>query len=437
MTKKLPQARVVRWLKKNKKVVRAASSLMIISAIGVALLVFTKAATPLTSIEVESGVLGQGAQALSVTGASGTAVRLGTTASAASGKFYIVGKQIVDPDGNIFVPMGANVGMRQAPYLENNYLFNYFGTANDKSEQVKAWGWNTIRPNINCAPTGSPSVAETLAGLDQLINEYTAKKLVVMITCRVTVGTDYSYSSAQVQASLPFIKTVAQKYKDNPYVWMNTFNEPIVNQSAWTALNQSLYNDVRAVAPDMLFVADLAGMGNQIESIADANLATSFGAGKCNVLYDWHAYGFINGQWATDAEHQTYISRVASKNIAMVIGEFGDPLKDGGAPLTLQDPTVPGVAGNPDQNRIGANAVISYARPAGYGLIWWIATGDSNAGIVYSLTKDKTSPWTVTAANASTKLSATGKRFWDSSHQNHNLGKFTGSLAASGCASAQ
>lgn len=414
---------------------RLGSVLVATIVAGIALLLITQAASQTFSLQAESG---DGANlAVNNTGASGgQAVRFAAPGSTAPGKFYIVGKQIVDPDGNIFLPMGANVGMRQAPYLENNYLFNYFGTANDKSEAVKAWGWNTIRPNINCAPTSSPSAAETLAGLDQLVNEYTAKKLVVMVTCRVTVGVDYAYNSSQIQASLPMIKTIADRYKDNPYVWMNPFNEPTVNQSAWSALNQSLYNDVRARAPDMMYVADLAGLGNQIEALADTNMAADFGAGKCNVLYDWHAYGFING-YGNDATHQQYINKLVSKNLPMVVGEFGDPLKDDGSPLRATDPTVPGVAGNPDQNRIGANAVMSYGPSNGYGLIWWIATGDSNQGIVYSLTKDKSSPWTVTSANAATKLSPAGKRFWDLSHQNHNLGRFTGSLASSGCASAQ
>lgn len=414
---------------------RSVLVLLVTITAGITLLAISRAATSTQVIEAEAG--NNYGLAGPATGAVGQAVRFTATGGpVASGKFYVVDNQIIDPDGSIFLPMGANVGMRQAPYLEHSYLFNYFGTANDQSEAVKAWGWNTIRPNINCAPTSNPSVAETLEGLDQLVNEYTAKKLVVMVTCRVTVGTNYAYSSSQIQASLPLIKTIAQRYKDNPYVWMNTFNEPIVDQSAWTSLNQSLYNDVRALAPDMMFVADLAGLGNQIETLGDGNLATDFGSGKCNVLYDWHAYGFING-YGSDATHQQYINKVLSKKIPLVVGEFGDPLKDNGSPLTANDPTVPGVAGNPDQNRIGANAVISYGPPAGYGLIWWIATGDSNQGIVYSLTKDKTSPWTVTQANAATKLSPTGKRFWDVSHQNHNLGKFTGNLARSGCASAQ
>jgi hypothetical protein len=177
-------------------------------------------------------------------------------------------------------------------------------------------------------------------------------------------------------------------------------------------------------------------LGNQIETLADGNLATTFGAGKCNVLYDWHAYGFING-YGNDATHQQYINRVASKNIALVVGEFGDPLKADGSPLMASDPTVPGVAGNPEQNRIGANAVLSYGPSNGYGLIWWIATGDSNQGIVYSLTKDKSSPWTVTTGNAASKLAPAGKRFWDLTHPLPAVNRFTGSVASSGCASAQ
>ncbi len=359
------------------------------------------------------------------------------TPNTATGKFYVVGKQIVDPEGNVFLPMGANVGMRQSPQLERNYIFNYFGTANDKSEQVKAWGWNTIRPNINCNPGSNPSFADTMAGLDQLVNEYTPKKIVVMVTCRVDVSHDHPYNDGEIQASLPMVKAIAAKYKDYPYVWMNPYNEPIVNQSVWTPLNQSLYNDVRALAPNMMYVADLAGSGNQIETLVDGNLATTFGTGKCNVLYDWHAYGFING-FANDATHKDYITRLAAKNIAMIVGEFGDPLLQDGSPFIKRtNPGGDGIAGDPVQNRIAANAVIKYAPPAGYGLVWWIATGDRNDQITYSLTKDMTSPWTVTEANAATKLAPAGKAFWDASHQNHNLGKFTGNIRDSGCASAQ
>ena len=438
-TSKKIQRKIGRWLTKYSKTVRPAVFILTTIIIGIVLIVLTRAATPTSSLESESGAItGRASQVTDTSASKGKAIKFNGQAATPTGKFYVVGKNIVDPSGNIFLPMGANVGMRQAPYLEHNYLFNYFGTANDQIAAVKAWGWNTIRPNINCAPSGSPSYAETMAGLDALVTEYTKgpQKLVVMVTCRVVVGTDYAYNSSTIQASLPMIKDIARTYKDNPYVWMNTFNEPISNQNAWTSLNQSLYNDVRALAPDMMFVADLAGLGNQIETLADGNLATTFGTGKCNVLYDWHAYGFING-YGSDATHQQYINAVASKNIALVVGEFGDPLKADGSPLRASDPTVPGVAGNPDQNRIGANAVIKYGPSAGYGLIWWIATGDSNQGIVYSLTKDKTSPWTVTAGNAATKLAPAGKAFWDLTHPARAVTKFTGNVRDSGCASAQ
>ncbi len=420
--------------------IRPITVLMATILVGVGLVLLTHADTSTKSIEADAGIAVLPANKQPVGGASGGyAVKFGTNPSNTKKRFYIVGKDIVDPDGNIFLPMGANVGMRQAPNLEYNFLFNYFGTANGKSDQVKAWGWNIVRPNIACTQVpGGPTTQQTLDGLQDLIQEYAAKKIVVMVTCRVDVWYDHPYNEAQIQASLPMIKTIAELYKDEPYLWMNPFNEPVINQSVWTGLNQSLYNDVRAVAPDMMFVADLAGSGNQIENLVDGNLATTFGSGKCNVLYDWHAYGFINGSFANDATHQSYINRLAGKNIAMVIGEFGDPLLQDGSPFMVRvDPDHDGIAGNPVQNRIAANAVIKYAPPAGYGLIWWIATGDRNDQITYSLTRDMTSPWTVTSANASTKLAPAGKAFWDTTHPARTVTRFTGNLAASGCASAQ
>ena len=355
----------------------------------------------------------------------------------ASGKFYVVGKQIIDPDGNIFRPMGANVAVRQAPYLEKNFVFNYFGTANGKSEEVKAWGWNTVRVNVACNITSNPSVSETLAGLDELIKEYTAKKLVVMIDCHdgnITVK-DVNYDNPSVQSAMNFFDTLAKAYKNNPYVWFNTVNEPwgSSNIPQWSDLQNKLYARIRANAPDNIFVADLSGGGNAIENLVDGNLHGTYGAGKCNLVYGWHSYGFING-FADDAKHKDYINRLSAMNIPMVVGELGDPLNEFGQPLTALG--YPGVAGNPTQNRIGANAVISYAAPAGYGLLWWHATGDTNSSITYSLTTRKIAPWLVNSSNLS-ELSATGRRYWDVSHQNHILGKFTGNLKNSNCASAQ
>ena len=294
--------------RKNKlitKVVRHPAVLAgVLVVVAIATLVAVNAATVRKSVR-----FGLGGGSLTGTATSqpdgSVAFASGGGGTVASGKFYVVGKQIIDPDGNIFRPMGANVAVRQAPYLEKNFVFNYFGTANGKSEEVKAWGWNTIRVNVACNITSNPSVSETLAGLDELIKEYTAKKLVVMIDCHdgnITVK-DVNYDNPSVQSAMNFFDTLAKAYKNNPYVWFNTVNEPwgSSNIPQWSDLQNKLYARIRANAPDNIFVADLSGGGNAIENLVDGNLHGTYGAGKCNLVYGWHSYGFING-FADDAK---------------------------------------------------------------------------------------------------------------------------------------
>lgn len=346
--------------------------------------------------------------------------RTPSTPSTPTGKFQIVGKTIVDPEGYVFVPMGANIAVRQAPHLENGFAFNWRGTANGHSEDVKAWGWNTLRLNVIClTPNDGPTQAQTLDGIDQVIKEYTAKKIVIIIECHHgdVTGKDPAYSSSVVQQTMSFFDNVTKKYKNNPYVWFNPLNEPFGsgNKAGWIELHNSLYNRVRSNAENNIFIADLPGYGNQIEALVDSNLST-YSNGKCNVLYGWHAYGFING-YATDSSIKNYIEKLSAKNIPMIVGEFGDP-------LSLNE----GTAGPPIQNRIGANGVMKYAPNYGYGLLWWHATGDSSNYLTYSLTKDRTAPWVRDTSN----LSDGGKTFWEISHRSTTRTKFTGSIQGCG-----
>lgn len=362
-----------------------------------------------------------------------------------TGKFYVVGKDIIDPDGNIFVPNGANVGVRQAPNLEKSFVFNYFGTANGQSSNVQAWGWNTIRVNANCeSGLSNPTYAQTYAGLDELIKEYTAKKIVVMIDCHkggVTV-VDVDYNNANVQTVVNFFDTLTKTYKDNPYVWYNTANEPSGSNNAaqWTALQNGLYQSVRKNAPDSIFIADLPAGGNAIENLTTGNTFETLSPGKCNLVYAWHSYGYVGDYTGalnpatSDARHKAVFEALARKKVPMVVGEFGDPLAQDGSPLNSGDPSPGAVAGNPDINRNGANAVMKYAPQYGYGLLWWHATGDSNSFIVYSLTKNMQSPWG--AVNNQSILSPAGQTFWNITHTNKAPVKFTGRYADSGCASA-
>ena len=142
-----------------------------------------------------------------------------------NGRFTIVGGDIVGPDGRTFIPMGANVAVRQGRF-ETGYAFNWNGTATDRVDDVIAWGWNTVRATLVCTPDGEPTFDELNAGIDAFIEEYTSKGIVVMVECHDITGKNYRETDKEVQALYPFWDRLASKWADNPYVWFNYFNEP-------------------------------------------------------------------------------------------------------------------------------------------------------------------------------------------------------------------
>ena len=61
------------------------------------------------------------------------------------GQFTVNGTKIIGPDGSVFVPFGVNVaGLRG----NGAFGFDWRGDAYGHSEDVLAWGWNTVRLSI-------------------------------------------------------------------------------------------------------------------------------------------------------------------------------------------------------------------------------------------------------------------------------------------------
>ncbi|MEZ5320875.1 MAG: cellulase family glycosylhydrolase [Microthrixaceae bacterium] len=334
-----------------------------------------------------------------------------------TGRFEIVGRRIYDPDGRRFYPIGANVAVRQGRY-EHGYTFNWNGTATGRSADVAAWGWNTVRANLVCLPPGDPSTADLDAGIDDLIDEYTARRIVVMVECHDLTGRNPRLDDSSTQRVLGFWDRLATRWRNNPYVWFNPFNEPVSHggaaaNDAWLALQRGALTRIRAIAPDNVFVADLPRYGQGVEALTGADSVTRLGAGRHNVLYSWHAYGAVGvggafgryednaNEAASRADHEAVLRYAYDHDIPLVIGEFGDP-------LTLGE----GSAGPPIWNRIGARAVMDLAPRYEVGLLWWHATGDSNNSLTYSLMADRhRAPWS--AAGDGNGLSDGGRRFWN------------------------
>ena len=126
------------------------------------------------SIVGRRGAVAAAAVALVATSLTGCVARSGTSGEpvGATGRFTIVGRDIVDPDGNRFYPVGANVSVRQGPY-EHGYTFNWNGTATGHAEDAKALIMigrsllglddNVLKPLVVIAGAGAGKT-ETMAG---------------------------------------------------------------------------------------------------------------------------------------------------------------------------------------------------------------------------------------------------------------------------------
>jgi mannan endo-1,4-beta-mannosidase len=343
------------------------------------------------------------------------------TTAPATGKFYVVGKDIVGPDGNIFYPIGANAAIKFTPYP---YVFDFNGGINDRLENVKAWNWNIIRANLICDNT-IPSFDELINGVTPTIDKFTAAKIVVILSCHDEIVKDPTLGNPKDLAIRKFWDTMTDRYKNNPYVWFNIYNEPYASTDAaalaqWKKLHEFYVERVRSRGAENIIIADIPNYAQALDLLATQTFADTL-AQTCNVVFGFHAYGAL-GDFAA---HEQTIRAVQAKKMAVIGGELGVPIPVG------NDTQYPG---SYPINVRGFEAMRVLGPRYGIGLLWWHATGDSSAKLDYALKNDSSGFWT---ANNSGNLTPFGQKFYNVSQRvNHSRGAFTGNLQDSRCASA-
>jgi mannan endo-1,4-beta-mannosidase len=354
---------------------------------------------------------------------------------AVQGGFYVVGSDIVGPDRKIFRPLGANVGVPGS--------FDWRGKAEGHSADAQAWGWNTVRLNMTCSNQASYSVrykdgyAAVLSRIAEVVAEYTAKKIVVIVACHDPYSKIYAGAgkndvrlaantstkdSADVgktyqQQMDGFWRDMAVRYKSNPYVWFNFWNEPFGNDNAdFVSMNTHFYDLVRSVGAENLVVADLMNSGNDAAAngakhIYDPSMGPALDAGKCNILFSLHAYGWGNDK----AGYQRLFDDMRRDKLALVVGEFGYKLN---APVT-------------DASRTAATAMFDLAPEDGVGMLVWHATFGDN----FSLKKSGDAFYA--DGGDGSALSPLGQSMWSLGHATSAPKAFSGQLSDSRCPSAK
>ncbi len=336
--------------------------------------------------------------------------------------FFVVGDEIIDPDGNLFVPVGTNAAIRVTDYP---YVYDGGnGGVNGRVDSIEDWGWNTIRATLSCDDeSGEPTQRQIIDGIDETVQELTEAGIVVILACHDATGSDLQLNGpieVQVRA---FWDVVALEYADNPYVWFNFFNEPYTTDDTaqWNELHRFYYDRYRDQGVDNIMIFDLPLYAQGIHLAAEGEFLQALGR-ACNTVLGWHAWGSLAGEQATVEDYAAFSKAVTDRDLALIITEAGVP-----------DPLSAGTAGNPEWNETGFYAALEVARSSDIGLLWWHGTGDTSEDLFYPLKVDRSGFWT---ADNSGNLTNAGAAFWDFSHRARRTRTFAGDLTDSGCAAA-
>lgn len=393
------------------------------AAIGLGTLLISRAAGPVMTIDPELAAVSGNASLASDSSSHNGFVNFGL--GAGSGKFYIVGKDIVAPDGSIFFPVGTNT-------VSTSYWFWNYAPSYTWMNEYKAWGFNIVRLPEYFAGNQYPGDDSTkLSQLDTYVERFTAEKIVVLIDWHdIPFGT--WPTQAQLDEAVSWWQTIANRYKHNPYVWFELLNEPgapndgALQDGRWISIHRQMINAIRSTGSENLIWVMGSDWGQDSITQIIPKQAQQLKTGTCNLGFTIHNYN----QWADKNKLLAYVQDVQSKNLALMVTETGfhndGAYAEGWSPATVES-SVRNYYDNLPQRGIG---VVDF-------------TGMSDLNSKYSLVQKLPASserarryghyYTLDNLQAPTNLTPVGTLLWQLAHNKPALGRFAGNLADSGC----
>lgn len=238
-------------------------------------------------------------------------------------RFSTKGPHILAPDGSKFVPIGANVGVRMVPWNPPTYAYTAQGyTATGHVQDALDWGWNLIRVNVDTSPPAAVGFPATVAGVQDAIDEYTAKGIVVMPASHSMTGKNWPTDHDEYVQAQKFWEAILRRNPDNPYLWVNYVNEPFTKSAPmeqWLDTGNELYRRTRELT-DSMFVYEVPGWSQQLDwLVTEEQWGQRFLEGKSNVVLAWHNYGAMG-----TAEYMTETAQKAvDAGLPVIVTEFG------------------------------------------------------------------------------------------------------------------
>jgi parallel beta-helix repeat protein len=264
---------------------------------------------------------------------------------------------ILNPSGNLFVPIGMNAVPRPVPAPTSGFWLNTMRYATGHvSDFTSRSNWNTMRLTCWHDEASEFTQQNIIDGILACIDEYTAQNVVMIPANHEWTRSDVPAAATQARLEadnffLPWYNAMLDKAKINQYVWVNPLNEPYdyLDNQGWVDVHNYLYTYARNRGYNGILVFDLPGFGQDISFLSNS-LLTSFMIGKTNVVLGYHNYE------VSDSVSNQYVNT----NYPVIVGEAGRTVANGFRDASFQ-------------------WCVTNARTTNWGLLaWWGAGNTSN-----------------------------------------------------------
>ncbi|MFA9389666.1 MAG: cellulase family glycosylhydrolase [Prolixibacteraceae bacterium] len=269
----------------------------------------------------------------------------------ATGRFYVDGNNIIDPEGNIFIARGVNA---------HGPKYGWSGNWSENlDEMFDAWQFNLVRINarITDATWNGENIAhltpwQTIEEMHEVIEDITSRGVVAMIDYHDATG-EYFTGELLEQLKDEF-RYLCDTYKDNPYVWFNIANEPggwKKNIAPWIHQHQEVIKVIRdEKGADNLIVVDGIYWAQEFDEYDDKNVNEANTAILAhgdeilnfeekeynNIVFSIHNYDKLNvgkgdgiiSQDIANNKLADLMQRILNKGYALIIGEYGTASKE-------------------------------------------------------------------------------------------------------------
>ncbi|KAB8141966.1 glycoside hydrolase family 5 protein [Chloroflexia bacterium SDU3-3] len=266
--------------------------------------------------------------------------------AAGSVGFHVVGRNLVDANGNNFIIRGTS------------HAYTWYTSQNASFANIKAAGANTVRVVLS---NGKRWNKTTPAEVTTIINLCKTNRLICVLEVHDTTGYGEEGAAATLAEAAAYWREIQSVLTgQEAYVIINIGNEPYGNTNAtgWIADTKGAIASLRSAGFKHMIMVDAPYWGQDWGNVMRDNAPDVFASDPDkNTVFSVHMYGVYD----TAAEITSYVSSFVTRGLPLVIGEFGFNHSDG----------------NPDEDTIMAQA-----QSQGIGYMAWSWSGNGG-GVEY------------------------------------------------------